>query len=87
MKTIFKKIAAGLVLSSALLPAQAQEFRTSYFMQTSNFRHQMNPALIDAPTSLSPSWATSTLVQRVTWVTKTSSTSLKATRSTTRPPS
>lgn len=31
MKTIFKKIAAGLVLSSALLPAQAQEFRTSYF--------------------------------------------------------
>lgn len=49
MKTIFKKIAAGLVLSSALLPAQAQEFRTSYFMQTSNFRHQMNPALIDAP--------------------------------------
>lgn len=49
MKTIFKKIAAGLVLSSALLPAQGQEFRTSYFMQTSNFRHQMNPALIDAP--------------------------------------
>lgn len=49
MKTIFKKIAAGLVLSSVLLPAQAQEFRTSYFMQTSNFRHQMNPALIDAP--------------------------------------
>lgn len=49
MKTIFKKIAAGLVLSSVLLPAQAQEFRTSYFMQTSNFRHQMNPAFIDAP--------------------------------------
>ena len=49
MNTIFKKIAAGIVLSSALVPAHAQEFRTSYFMQTSNFRHQMNPALLDAP--------------------------------------
>ncbi len=28
--------------------ASAQEFRTSYFMQTSNFRHQMNPALLDS---------------------------------------
>ncbi len=42
-------MAAAALLSVALLPAAAQEFRSSYFMQTSNFRHQMNPALLDAP--------------------------------------
>lgn len=47
MRNISKKIAAGLLLSSALLPATAQELRSSYFMETSNFRHQMNPALLD----------------------------------------
>lgn len=33
----------------SLSNASAQELRTSYFMQTSNFRHQMNPALLDTP--------------------------------------
>lgn len=41
-------MAAAALLSAALLPATAQEFRSSYFMQTSNFRHQMNPALLDS---------------------------------------
>lgn len=47
MKRIAQHIfAAGLALCISL-PVAAQEFRTSYFMQTSNFRHQMNPALLD----------------------------------------
>ncbi len=49
MKRIFRNTAAALMLSTAIIPAAAQELRTSYFMQTSNFRHQMNPALLDAP--------------------------------------
>jgi len=48
MRTFFKHIACGVLLLSASATATAQEFRTSYFMQTSNFRHQMNPALLDS---------------------------------------
>lgn len=46
MKRSIKYMAAALVMASAL-PVTAQELRTSYFMETSNFRHQMNPALLD----------------------------------------
>ena len=49
MKTIFRYIAGGLLATAAIMPAAAQELRTSYFMETSNYRHQMNPALLDAP--------------------------------------
>ncbi|WP_289226312.1 DUF5723 family protein [uncultured Bacteroides sp.] len=48
MKINFRHIPAALLLATATLPAAAQEFRSSYFMQTSNFRHQMNPALLDS---------------------------------------
>lgn len=48
MRNHFKYMAAALTLAAAI-PASAQELRTSYFMETSNFRHQMNPALLDAP--------------------------------------
>lgn len=48
MKNIIKKAAAVLFLATAVTTAGAQEMRTSYFMQTSNFRHQMNPALLDS---------------------------------------
>lgn len=46
MKYLHKALVA-LLVSTAALPAVAQEIRTSYFMETSKFRHQMNPALID----------------------------------------
>lgn len=49
MKTIFRYIAGGLVAAAVCMPAAAQELRTSYFMETSNYRHQINPALLDAP--------------------------------------
>lgn len=42
-------MAAALTMAAAILPTSAQELRTSYFMETSNFRHQMNPALLDSP--------------------------------------
>lgn len=45
-----RKLHITLLLALALgtaLPLSAQEFRTSYFMETSNFRHQLNPALLD----------------------------------------
>ena len=49
MKHLFKYTAAALLgLGSLGIPAQAQELRTSYFQQTSNFRHQMNPAFLDS---------------------------------------
>lgn len=49
MKQLLKYTAAGLLCAAATaLPAGAQELRTSYFQQTSNFRHQMNPALLDS---------------------------------------
>ena len=40
---------AALTMAAAILPTSAQELRTSYFMETSNYRHQMNPALLDSP--------------------------------------
>ena len=42
-------MAAALTMVAAILPTSAQELRTSYFMETSNYRHQMNPALLDSP--------------------------------------
>ena len=42
-----RKITALLLAASAIVPAAAQELRTSYFMQTSDYRHEMNPALLD----------------------------------------
>ena len=49
MKKNLRYMAAALTLAAATLPTSAQELRTSYFMETSNFRHQMNPALLDSP--------------------------------------
>lgn len=49
MKSLRKYIAVLLVAAGAAAPLNAQEFRTSYFMKTSNLRHQMNPALLDSP--------------------------------------
>lgn len=50
MKNIFNKYSlAATALATFALCAEAQESRTSYFMETSSFRHQMNPALLDAP--------------------------------------
>ena len=43
------KIAALLLATATALPAAAQELRSTYFMQTSNYKHEMNPALLDAP--------------------------------------
>lgn len=44
---IFRKTLLGLLLGSTTLTAVAQEIRTSYFMQTAKFRHQLNPAFIN----------------------------------------
>ena len=50
MKSIFKKYSlVALAATTMALTADAQESRTSYFMQTASFRHQMNPALLDTP--------------------------------------
>ena len=43
------KIAALMLATAAVLPTAAQELRSTYFMETSNYRHEMNPALLDAP--------------------------------------
>lgn len=48
MKRIIKLFTAALAFSLAL-PTFAQELRTSYFMDHSLFRHQMNPALLEDP--------------------------------------
>lgn len=40
-------IKAFLAAAALTLPMAAQEFRTSYFSQTSDTRHEMNPALLD----------------------------------------
>lgn len=42
-------VMAAALVGGATFTATAQELRTSYFTETSNFRHQMNPALLDAP--------------------------------------
>ena len=49
MKKSLRYMAAALTMVAAILPTSAQELRTSYFMETSNYRHQMNPALLDSP--------------------------------------
>ena len=49
MKKSLRYMAADLTMAAAILPTSAQELRTSYFMETSNYRHQMNPALLDSP--------------------------------------
>lgn len=41
------RISAIVLATCVSLAAVAQELRTSYFMQTSNYRHEMNPALLD----------------------------------------
>ena len=48
MKKIIQNTVAVLTMALTTSPVLAQEFRSSYFMQTSNFRHQMNPALLDS---------------------------------------
>lgn len=48
MKRITRNIVAAGLLLAAAIPAGAQEFRSSYFMETSNMRHQLNPALLDS---------------------------------------
>lgn len=43
------KIFSALLAASLALPGMAQELRSSYFMQTSNNKHELNPALLDHP--------------------------------------
>lgn len=47
MKATYKALAV-LALATTAVTVNAQEFRSSYFMQTVNLRHQMNPALLDS---------------------------------------
>ncbi len=48
MKQIIKRTWIAAVLVGAVSGSvSAQELRTSYFMKSSTFRHQMNPALLD----------------------------------------
>ena len=50
MKSIFKKYSLVAFAATAItFSAEAQESRASYFMQSASFRHQMNPAFLDAP--------------------------------------
>lgn len=43
------RIPSLILAAAATLSASAQELRTSYFMETSTYRHEMNPALLDQP--------------------------------------
>ncbi len=47
MKQIIMKTLAATLMIGAVSGAAAQELRSSYFMKTSTYRHQMNPALLD----------------------------------------
>lgn len=47
MKKNFKYILAAAVCAGFFNSVSAQELRASYFMKSSNFRHQMNPALLE----------------------------------------
>lgn len=47
MKNFMLKSVATLALLVCVMPTVAQEFRSSYFSKSSNFRHQMNPAFLD----------------------------------------
>ena len=49
MKRIVRNIMASVCFSGLACTMTAQELRSSYFMETSNFKHQMNPALLDKP--------------------------------------
>ena len=44
MKT---KITALLMAAATCLTASAQELRSVYFSQTSDYKHELNPALLD----------------------------------------
>ena len=54
MKRMYLKIMSAALLLSVSMGATAQEFRTSYFMKTSNLHHQMNPALLENPYFTTP---------------------------------
>ena len=41
------KALLGFLVGSAGLTAAAQELRTSYFMESSQYRHQLNPAYLN----------------------------------------
>lgn len=43
---------AGILVAGTVLTASAQELRTSYFMETSTFRHQINPAYLSPYVSM-----------------------------------
>lgn len=43
------RIPTLILAAAATLTASAQDLRTSYFMETSTYRHEMNPALLDQP--------------------------------------
>ncbi len=43
------RIPSLILAAAATFSASAQELRTSYFMETSTYRHEMNPALLDQP--------------------------------------
>ncbi|MDY5087903.1 MAG: DUF5723 family protein, partial [Alloprevotella sp.] len=47
MKHISRKLATALLATTMAATAGAQEMRSTYFLSTNNFRHQMNPALLD----------------------------------------
>jgi len=47
MKSILRHICSALAVAAVAAPLAAQELRTSYFAETSNFKHQINPALLD----------------------------------------
>lgn len=49
MKRIFLNSIAVALLSTFACTATAQELHSSYFMKTSMYRHQMNPALLETP--------------------------------------
>lgn len=42
------KISALLLAAASCLTGAAQELRSAYFMQTSNYKHELNPALLDS---------------------------------------
>ncbi len=43
------RIPSLILAAAATFSVSAQELRTSYFMETSTYRHEMNPALLDQP--------------------------------------
>lgn len=43
----FRKTILAVACTMCVVTSEAQLFRSSYFMETSNFRHQVNPALLE----------------------------------------